>query len=317
MGLSQQDLAEDLLGRSRKGRTVVERWALQTGGPALRLAARLRLPDDVSELARLCRQHIVNELAGATSSGEALRNDDLGLFARWAEPAEAEAMARRLIEKMADVREIDAQRREAARGLKALADALSPVAAGAVLDDLLRQSRRIGIASEITAGQSGPIRDFARMRMSAPTVPGAVRGGALTAACELAARSGRSAELAGEVGAAMNDESPYLRGAAIQAVERHPALAEDFDPLAHADDQDQEVATIATLFAAHTGRLDDDHARLEALASSPRAPTRARVLAYARQAPEQHQGLLRILAADEFAYIRAAARNLLQVPPHA
>ena len=60
-----------------QGREVVEmgtpgRW------PALRLAARLRLPDELPELARVCGQHVVDELAGATASGEALRNDDLG-----------------------------------------------------------------------------------------------------------------------------------------------------------------------------------------------------------------------------------------------
>ena len=77
-------------------------------------------------------------------------------------------MARRLIEKMADVREIDAQRREAAAGLRALADALS--AAGAVLDELLR-SHRIGMASETTGTQSGPTRHFARVRMNAPPYP--------------------------------------------------------------------------------------------------------------------------------------------------
>lgn len=311
MGLSLEDLAEHLLGHSPEGRQVVERWALQTGGPALRLAARLRLPDEVPALARMCEQHVIDDLAGATASGEALRNDDRGLFARWAEPDAAQAMARRLIDRMADVREIDAQRREAAGGLKAVADALPPVTASAVLDDLLRQAHLIETASENTGTQSGPARHFARVRMNAPIVHGAVRAGALTAACELAARSGRSAELREELAAAMNDESPYVRGAALQAVERHPALAEDFNPLGHADDQDHEVATIATLFAARTGRLGDDHTRLEALGRSPDPSSRARVLAYAREAAEKHRRLLQILAVDEFAYIRAAARSVL------
>jgi len=274
---------------------------------ALLLAAHLQQPDADDVLLRRAADVIARWAGGTNGPDEILRNDDLGMLARWAAEEHRRQAATHLVDALADPAEIGVHRCEAARGLVMLAPGLSDQECAQTLDAVIAAGARIAVASTTTQMNSHPNPHFARVRMSAPAETDFVRGWALEAACVLADRAGRISELSEEVHGALGETGP-VRVEALRAVRRWPQLAAvDFGELLV--DEDVEVRAVAAAACLESGELADGDERIGPLIAAD-APLNLRctVLAAAREQPDHFRETLAALQRDPHGYVRAAAR---------
>lgn len=295
-----------VVGASEDAKALIARRA-QDSFVALLLAAHLHLPDADDALRRRAADIFTRWAGGTTGPDEILRNDDIGMLARWAAEEHRRQAATHLVDVLADPAEVGVHRCEAARGLVMLAPGLSEQECSQTLDAVIAAGARIAAPSMTRQVNSHPNRHFARARMSAPAETDFVRSWAIEAACVLADRAGRISELPEEVQGALGEPGP-VRVEALRAVRRWPQLAAvDFGELL--DDEDADVRAVAAAACLESGELADGDERIEPLIAAD-APLNLRctVLAAAREQADRFPETLAALQRDPHGYVRAAAQ---------
>ncbi len=279
---------------------------------SLILAAWLDLPDESEALAKGAADIVARALRDELEPNEILRHGDRGRLARWASPANQQACAAQLVAILADRREIDVHRFEAAEALDSLAARIGADAASRILDLLFAAGEDIWEESLTDGGQSHPNGHFARVRMNTPTAGPAVRATGLRAVCSLAQRCGRQDDVRDIAHDALISEEPELRVTAIKLAARYPGLlTADFERLLN--DQDSTVRAAAFVAADRQGAtLQADDPRVLALCD-PCMPlaVRSTVLRVARRSLQRHAAALQRLADDPHVFVRAAAHHPL------
>ncbi len=304
------DAALDVIRGSGKAEEVVVTDAAEHFTPLL-LAAWLDLPDTHPELATRAADVIARADAGDLGHEEHLRLDDKGRLGRWATRAHQQQLAVELVTEVANYGDIDAHRHEAAVGLESLAERLEPDDAARALDALLACADDIGSESQVDGMQSHPNAFFARMRMNTPPAGDLVRARALEAACALAARAGRLAELADEIHASIEGSEPALRLAAVKLCIRRPDLP-DLEVRALLSDGDPELTAVVLAALGEADDLAQDDPALVA-AAAPEQPLQLRVavLGITERHPEEMSRLLEQLCDDPHVFVRAYAQKLV------
>jgi hypothetical protein len=297
-----------LIQRSDASKAIVEERAADEF-LALVVAAWMGLPDNSETLHARAQGLVTRSLAGELGPDELLRWDDRGRLARWASVDDQVQMAAALIGEMSNSADIDVHRYEAAIGLATLAEALPADKASDVLDDLLGQWPSIVEPSRATGYRSHPNVHFARVKVRTPRATGPLVAKATEAACQLAARCDRLAELTELISEGMYDADGAIRVEVLRLAHRWPALA-DVDFAALAADDAPAVRALALAVCDERGELAADELRNVADGHGP-LDLRSAALGIARRAPETHRPTLERLADDPHVYIRSVARRAL------
>jgi len=298
-----------VIGDSDQATQIVVRYAAKHFTPLV-LAAWLDLPDNHPELATRASDVIARAYAGTAQPNEHLRLNDKGRLGRWATRAQQQQLATELVSEVANPRDIDAHRHEAATGLQSLADRMQPDDASNALDDLLARADDVGTESQVDGMQSHPNEFFARVRMNTPPAGDMVRAKALEAAAALASRAGKLPDLTADAQAAINGAVPALRLAALKLCIKHPELPTQ-DLHALLDDGEADVVAVALAALDEADQLAfDDPALLAAAAPDPPLALRKAVLGIAERRPRELSELLTKLADDPHVFVRPYARKI-------
>lgn len=284
---------------------------------ALLLCAWAELPNSWPELARQAAAAIATSLEDEAGPEDHLTPKDRGCLARWASAGDQAKIASDLVDLLISPGEIGVHRYEAAKGLGALAKGIDEELAADVLDRLVAGRDGIGTASTVVERGSDLNPAFARALLRTPAEEDHVVAMALRAEVELAARTGRLAEIRPAVEAGIAEEAVEIRAMALDCAIAHRDLL-DVDLRASVNDADPTIRALALKGLADRGELKaEDPALLGAAAASEALGVRSTAMRIARADCEDHREILGMLARDSNVFIRAAARNALRGTPDA
>lgn len=290
-----------------RARAFVRDQAAAGNEHALRFAAEAGIAQADETLSAIAAERVNEALEDPTDHG--LRADWLGWLAGCA-PADIQRRAAKfLIAAANDTADFETNRADAMRGLTTLARRLDADDARALLEATLAIATGPEQRSEREGFRSHRNAHFARYRLTA-SAAGAVRGNALAAAGQLAARGDQLEAIVAPVSSALYDEERELVTGALWLVAQYPSLAGDADVSELVNSPDREVRGLAVGALAAADPTTLEAQAILRLTSDPELFVRSSLLVAAREHRDHGDAILEALSHDGHAYIRACVAGV-------